>query len=168
VLQEVPSYSGRDDMIIQVGTMSKTLGALGGFVAGPRPLVELLVNRARSYIFTTASSPADAAAALAAITILMSPEGDRLTDTLRSHVNRLLPGHSTPIIPWVLGEEAEAMAASAALLERGLLVPAIRPPTVAVGQSRLRIALSASHTDEEIKLLLSALVDLGFVPGAGQ
>ena len=168
VLQQVPSYPGRDDMIVQVGTMSKTLGALGGFVAGPRPLVELLVNRARPYIFTTASSPADAAAAVAAITILMSPEGDRLTDILRSHVDRILPGHCTPIIPWILGEEKAALAASAALLERGLLVPAIRPPTVAVGQSRLRIALSASHTDEEIKLLLSALVDIGFVPGAGQ
>ena len=167
VLQSVPSHPDRDDMSVQVGTMSKTLGALGGFVAGPRPLVELLVNRARPYIFTTASSPADAAAALAAITILTSPEGDRLTNVLRSHVDRILPGHGTPIIPWILGDETAALAASAALLERGLLVPAIRPPTVAIGQSRLRIALSASHADEEIKLLLSALVDIGFVPGAG-
>jgi 8-amino-7-oxononanoate synthase len=165
VLQDVPSGSGRPDLIVQVGTMSKTLGALGGFVAASRPMVELLVNRARPYIFTTASSPADAAAALAAIGILGSPDGDRLIRTLRSHVDRIAPGHVTPIIPWVLGDEAAALDAAAALLERGLLVPAIRPPTVPAGGSRLRIALSASHTDAEIKLLVSTLVDLGFVPG---
>jgi 7-keto-8-aminopelargonate synthetase-like enzyme len=165
VLQEVPSDSGRPDLIVQVGTMSKTLGALGGFVAASQPMVELLVNRARSYIFTTASSPADAAAALAAIGILGSPEGDKLIRTLRSHVDRIAPGHETPIIPWILGGEAAALDAAAALLERGLLVPAIRPPTVPAGQSRLRIALSASHSDAEIMLLVSTLVELGFVPG---
>lgn len=165
VLQDVPSGSGSADLIVQVGTMSKTLGALGGFVAASRPMVELLVNRARSYIFTTASSPADAAAALAAIGILGSPEGDRLVQTLQSHVDRIAPGHVTPIIPWILGGEAAALDAAAALLERGLLVPAIRPPTVPAGQSRLRIALSASHSDAEIMLLISTLVELGFVPG---
>jgi 7-keto-8-aminopelargonate synthetase-like enzyme len=76
---------------------------------------------------------------------------------LRGHVNRIAPGHPSPIIPVVLGDERRALAASAALLERGLLVPAIRPPTVAPGTSRLRIALSAAHTDDQVALLADAL-----------
>lgn len=146
--------------IVQVGTLSKTLGALGGFVAGPLPIVELLVNRARSYIFTTAPSPADAAAALAAIGVVVSAEGDELRHRLRTHVERIHPGHPTPIVPVVLGEEAAAVAASEALLAEGIWVPAIRPPTVAPGTSRLRVALSAAHTDEQVDRLRQALAAL--------
>ncbi len=146
--------------VLRVGTLSKTLGSLGGFVAGPGPLVDLLVNRARSYIFTTASSPADAAAALAALRVLRSDEGRALVDRLRAHVDRVRPGHPSPIVPVVLGDEDRAVAASAALLARGLLVPAIRPPTVPPGSSRLRITLSAAHTDEDVDRLLAALDDL--------
>ena len=147
--------------MLQVGTLSKTLGALGGFVAGPRTAVELLVNRARTHIFTTALSPADAAAALAAVGVLVSPEGDALRARLRGHVERVRPGHPTPVIAVVIGEEAAAMAASAELLEQGLLVPAIRPPTVAPGTSRLRVALSAAHTDAQVDTLARALDALG-------
>jgi len=147
--------------VIQVGTLSKTLGALGGFVAGPKTLVDLLVNRARTYIFTTAPSPADSAAALAAISILRSTEGHALRERLRQQIAQVRPGHPSPIIPMILGEESAALAASQFLLERGLLVPAIRPPTVAVGSSRLRIALSAAHTDEQISSLTDALRALG-------
>jgi 7-keto-8-aminopelargonate synthetase-like enzyme len=146
--------------MVQVGTLSKTLGALGGFVAGPQPFIDLLVNRARSYIFTTAVSPADAAAALAALGIITSPEGELLRTRLRSLVDKILPGHPTPIIPIILGEERRAVEASRALLDQGLLVPAIRPPSVPPGSSRLRVALSAIHTDEQIADLAQALARL--------
>jgi 8-amino-7-oxononanoate synthase len=145
--------------VLRVGTLSKTLGALGGFVAGPAPFVDFMINRARPFIFTTASTPADTAAALAALRIVRSAEGHGLVAKLRGHVDRIAPGHPSPIIPVVLGDERKAMAASAALLKRGLLVPAIRPPTVAPGTSRLRIALSAAHTDDQVTLLADALRD---------
>ena len=157
VLEPVPAAEINGAVVVQVGTLSKTLGALGGFVAGPRPLMDLLVNRARTYIFTTAPSPADSAAALAAIALLQSPEGAATTDRLRTLVDRVRPGHCSPIIPIVLGDEATALAASRQLLDRGLLVPAIRPPTVPQGSSRLRIALSAAHTDDQIDMLIEAL-----------
>jgi 8-amino-7-oxononanoate synthase len=147
--------------VLRVGTLSKMLGSLGGFVAGPAAYCDLLVNRARPYIFTTASTPADAAAALKALEIYRSAEGAALRARLRTSVERIRPGHPSPIIPILLGDEDAAVAASAALLDRGLLVPAIRPPTVAPGTSRLRIALSAAHTDDEIDQLLAALADLG-------
>jgi 7-keto-8-aminopelargonate synthetase-like enzyme len=143
--------------VLRVGTLSKTLGSLGGFVAGAQPFVDLLVNRARPFIFTTASTPADTAAALAALRVLRSPEGEVLRTRLRRHVDRIAAGHPSPIVPVVLGDERRALAAAAALLERGLLVPAIRPPTVAPGTSRLRIALSAAHTDDQVALLAQAL-----------
>lgn len=161
VLEPAPAPIVNGAQVIQVGTLSKTLGALGGFVAGPKSLVDLLVNRARTYIFTTAPSPADSAAALAAIGILQSDEGQALRERLRQQIARVRPGHPSPIIPVILGEESAALAASQFLLERGLLVPAIRPPTVAVGSSRLRIALSAAHTDEQISSLVDALCALG-------
>lgn len=161
VLEPSPAPIINGAHVIQVGTLSKTLGALGGFVAGPKSLVDLLVNRARTYIFTTAPSPADSAAALAAIGILQSAEGQALRERLRQQIEHVQPGHPSPIIPVIVGEESAALAASQFLLERGLLVPAIRPPTVAVGSSRLRIALSAAHTDEQISSLVDALRALG-------
>jgi 8-amino-7-oxononanoate synthase len=146
--------------VLRIGTLSKTLGSLGGFVAGPATLVELLVNRARSFIFTTAPTPADTAAALAALRVLRSAEGDALVARLRSLVGRVRAGHPSPIVPVVLGDEARAVAAASALLDRGLLVPAIRPPTVPAGTSRLRVTLSAAHTDGDVDHLLAALSDL--------
>ena len=149
---------------IRVGTLSKTLGSLGGFAAGPAVFTDLLVNRARSYIFTTASTPADAAAALAAVGVVRSEEGDALRARLRSHVERLRPGHPSPIIPVVFGDEQATLDASAALLDQGMLVPAIRPPTVPDGSSRLRVALSAAHTAEQVDALARALDTLGRWP----
>ena len=157
-----PDIDAGDDDILRVGTLSKTLGALGGFVAGPSRYTDLIVNRARSYIFTTASSPADSAAALAAIAVLRSDEGDALRARLRANVDTLRPGHPSPIIPIICGEERAALDAAAALLEQGMLVPAIRPPTVAPGTSRLRIALSAAHTPDEVATLGAALAKLGY------
>lgn len=155
--------SGAADMIVRVGTLSKTLGSLGGFVAGSHDIVDLLVNRARPYIFSTALPPADAAAALAALRILRSDEGTALTERLAWLVGRMSEagfapaGHSSPIIPIVIGGEQAALDASAALLDGGLWVPAIRPPTVPIGTSRLRVTLSAVHKDSDVDRLLDAL-----------
>jgi 8-amino-7-oxononanoate synthase len=139
------------------------LGSLGGFVAASRDIVDLIVNRARSYIFSTAPAPADAAAALAALRVLLSAEGSALTDRLAALIDRVAeagfapPGHPSPIIPVVLGSEQAALSASAALLQDGLWVPAIRPPTVPVGTSRLRVTLSSAHSDDHVSRLLHAL-----------
>lgn len=149
-----------DADVLRVGTCSKTLGALGGFVAGPARYAELVENLARPYIFTTASTPADTAAALAALRVLRSAEGAALVNRLRGHVERLRPGHRSPILPYACGDEQRALDASATLLERGLLVPAIRPPTVPPGTSRLRVALSAAHSDEQLERLVAALDDV--------
>lgn len=146
--------------VVRVGTLSKALGALGGFVACSAAVRDLLVNRARPFIFTTGLSPADAAGARAAVSVLCSSEGEALVARLHDLVDRLVPGHPSPIVAVVLGAEAAAVGASAALLDRGLLVPAIRPPTVAPGTSRLRVTLSASHTDAQVDALLTALADV--------
>ena len=144
--------------LVRVGTLSKTLGSMGGFVAASRNVIDLLVNLARPYIFTTALTPADAAAALAAVEVVQSNEGRELTARLAALVERVAgPGHPSPIIPVILGSEERAQHASAALLEDGLWVPAIRPPTVPVGTSRLRVTLSAAHSDDEVARLCAAL-----------
>jgi 8-amino-7-oxononanoate synthase len=147
--------------VLRVGTLSKTLGSLGGFVAGPKDYIDLLRNRARTFIFTTASTPADIAAARAALAVVRADEGAQLQATLRRHIDRLRPGHPSPIVPVILGEEAAALAAAAQLADQGLLVPAIRPPTVAPGTSRLRVALSAAHTAADVDRLVTALAPLG-------
>lgn len=167
-----PSRSENGSLVLRVGTLSKTLGSLGGYVAGPRRAIELLVNRARPYIFTTAPTPADAAAALAALDVLCSTEGENLRSRLAALVATVadavgLVGHPSPIIPVVLGAEERAVAASARLLEHGLWVPAIRPPTVAPGTSRLRITLSATHTDEQVARLVAGLDYLGVLVPEG-
>lgn len=162
VLGPHPNLAGVDHL--RIGTLSKYLGSLGGFVAGPRAFLDLLVNRARPFIFTTASSPADAGAALAALDVLRSDEGEDLVAALRANVDLIRPGHPSPIVPLVVGDERAAVAASAALRERGLLVPAIRPPTVAPGTSRLRVSVSATHTTEEIAALLAGLEAVGCAP----
>jgi 8-amino-7-oxononanoate synthase len=166
VLDEAHAVLGPDPDLdgvssLRIGTLSKTQGSLGGFVAASAPFADLLVNRARSYIFTTAPTPADSAAALAATAIVASHEGDDLRARLRAHIDRLRPAHPSPIVSIVCGDEGGALAASGALLERGLLVPAIRPPTVAAGTSRLRVTLSAAHTSEQVDLLVAALHELG-------
>ncbi len=158
VLGPHPTAADLDGVeVVRVGTLSKALGSLGGFAACSDRVADLLVNVARSSIFTTALSPPDAAAALAALRVVRSPEGAALMATLRGHVDRLRSGHPSPIIPLLLGDEQRALDAAAALLEQGLLVPAIRPPTVAPGTSRLRITLSAAHTEAEVDHLLGAL-----------
>jgi 7-keto-8-aminopelargonate synthetase-like enzyme len=163
--------SDPDLTLVQMGTLSKTLGSLGGFLAGPRDVIDLMVNAARPYIFSTGLSPADAAAALAALGVLRSSEGDALVRRLADLVDRVGGGdrrsgsgaHArppSPIIPVILGTERRALEASAALLAEGLWVPAIRPPTVPVGTSRLRVTVSAAHTDDQVRMLVDALAPL--------
>ena len=142
---------------LRVGTLSKAVGALGGFVTGPRTFTDLLVNAARSYIFTTAAAPAAAAAAAAAIDVIDSAEGDDLRRRLRHNIDRVRPGHPSPIIPIIIGAEDEALAVSDALAAQGILVPAIRPPTVPAGTSRLRVTVSAAHCDADLDRLTDAL-----------
>jgi len=165
VLDEAHAVLGPDPDVgttdtLRVGTLSKALGALGGYIAGPAPLIDLLRNRARSFIFTTATPPAVAAAALAALGVVRSAEGEALRARLRAHVERLRPGHPSPIVPVLAGGEDRALELSAALLKRGLLVPAIRPPTVPPGGSRLRVTVSAAHSDEQLARLEAALREL--------
>lgn len=162
VLGPVPRLGGAE--CLRVGTLSKHLGALGGFVAGPAALVELVANRARTFVYTTALSPPDVAAAREALRVLEGPEGSTRLERLRAHVERLRPGQPSPIVPIVLGDDARALAASAALLRRGLLVPAIRPPTVPEGTARLRITLSSLHGEDDLDALVDALDSLDLAP----
>ncbi len=159
---EVPALDGLE--VVRIGTLSKALGSLGGWVVASSSIIDLLVNRARSFIFTTALTPADASAGLAAIRVVRSPDGARLVARLRDTIDRVRNGHPSPIIPVVLGDEGAALRAADALLARGVFVPAIRPPTVPAGTSRLRIALSAAHTDAMVSQLLDALAAQGLAP----
>jgi 8-amino-7-oxononanoate synthase len=155
-----------DTNVLRVGTLSKTLGSLGGFVAGTGPFIDFLENRARSYIFTTAPTPPDAAAARAALGVLRSAEGSALRARLAAHVEAVAPGHPSPIVPVILGSDERAVAASTALRAMGVWVPAIRPPTVAPGTARLRVTVSAAHSDEHIALLRRALAAVTSDPPA--
>lgn len=152
---------------IQMGTLSKALGVAGGYIAGSRKLVELLVNRARSFIYSTAPPPAVAAAAAAAIEWLQTDEGERRREQLWSNLavfGEQMPGIfndgqriQSPIIPIILGDTERALAAAAQLGERGFFVPAIRFPTVPRDAARLRVTITARHTVAQITALAAAL-----------
>ncbi len=148
---------------LQMGTLSKALGLSGGYLAASRLVIDLLINRARSLIYSTAPPPCLAHAARAALEIVTSSEGDRRRATLHGHVRRLSPGAPgiSAIVPRIMGDETRAMEASARLLESGFLIPAIRYPTVARGSARLRITASAAHQPEQIQSLLQCLAHLG-------
>ena len=149
---------------IQMGTLGKALGASGGYICGSRALIELLVNRARSFIFSTAPVPAAAAAATAAIQFVQSSEGETRQKRLPARVaewqsqiavrNSQIPG---AIIPIIIGDESKAVAAATKLREQDIFVPAIRYPTVARGKARLRVTLTASHSAGDIATLVRAL-----------
>lgn len=147
---------------IQMGTLSKAAGLAGGFIAGSQALIDLLVNRARSFIYSTAPPPALAHAARHAIALIQSPEGAKLRDSLQNNISMFCQGthlaeNRTPIIPLVLGGNEITMATSAQLKENGFLVPAIRYPTVPRNGARLRISLSASHSSESLLKLRTIL-----------
>jgi 7-keto-8-aminopelargonate synthetase-like enzyme len=166
-----------DRIEIQMGTLSKALGASGGYICGSRALIDFLINRARSFIFSTAPVPAAAAAAQAGIKLVQTEEGKARTKQLWSLVAGFQPaignlprrcastgGRQSAIIPVLIGDESAAMSASATLRERGLFVPAIRYPTVARGSARLRVTLTAAHTTADVAELTRALVTLDLRP----
>lgn len=140
----------------QMGTLSKAAGLSGGYVAASRDWIELLVNRARPFIYSTAPPPALAHATLAALELIRSEGGKSLRGKLRKNIS-LISDFPTPIIPRILGSNEAALSAAAALAEAGFMVPAIRYPTVPRGTARLRISLSASHAPEAIAALTEAL-----------
>ncbi|MEL6859856.1 MAG: 8-amino-7-oxononanoate synthase [Pseudomonadota bacterium] len=147
---------------IQMGTLSKAAGSYGGYVCGPQPVMELLTNRARSLIFTTGLPPTVLAATLQALTLIETePErGTRAMDLARLFCELMgLPHPQSTIVPVILGEERAALQASEYLKRNGFLVTAIRPPTVAVGTSRLRITFSATHEKADVRALAAALID---------
>jgi len=159
-----PAVHGIDDVPVLVGTLGKAFGTAGAFVAGSEALVETLIQRARTYIYTTALPSAVAEATLQSLRIARA-EGWR-RERLRDLVARfragaaglgltLLPS-ATPIQPVIVGESGEALALAAALEARGILVPAIRPPTVPAGTARLRVTFSALHTPADVDRLLEA------------
>jgi 8-amino-7-oxononanoate synthase len=158
-------WSLRDRPIIQAGTLSKALGALGGFVAGPRVLIDYVLNRARTFIYTTALPAAIAAAALEAVRIVRD-EPDRRerlwANTRRWHEGvRALGfdtfGSASPIVPLRVGDDGLALRVASALTEEGVYAPAIRPPTVPAGTARLRTSVLATHTPDDLAFSLSAL-----------
>lgn len=150
---------------IRVGTLSKALGGVGGFVAGRKTLIEWLVNRARPYVFSTALPPAVAAASLAALEMVaQQPWRRERLAAISARLRQSLVeqgwniGDSTSqIVPLLVGSAERALELSHRLQQAGLYVPAIRPPSVAVGQSRLRISLTAKHDDRHVDRLLAAL-----------
>ena len=147
---------------IQMGTLGKALGVSGGYIAGSRTLIDFLINRARSFIFSTAPPPAVAAACRAALRIVQSPEGGslkvRLWENMQLLVSSLeIPTAPSAIIPLILGSEERAMAGATLLSDAGFFVPAIRYPTVPRQTARLRITLSAAHEPDQIRELAAAL-----------
>lgn len=154
---------------IQMGTLSKALGVSGGYICGNRAMIDWLINRARSFVYSTAVPPALAAAASASIEFLFSAAGEDRRRQLWQNLKILalgLPPGLTPeklqsaIVPVMLGEEETALAASKMFFERGLFVPAIRYPTVARGTARLRLTISATHEPEQIQAVTEALWEL--------
>ncbi len=148
---------------VQMGTLSKALGASGGYICGSRTLIEWLVNRARSFIFSTAPPAAIVAAALAALDFVSSPAGEKRRLLLWEKIKlmRDLPGTSraaqSAIFPLTVGDEQAALELASALQSEGFFVPAIRYPTVARGAARLRITVSATHSDEQIRALCETI-----------
>src|SRR6266480_3495765 len=174
-----------DDVDVQMGTLSKALGASGGYICGSRDLIEWLINRARSFVYSTAPPPGIAAAALAALEFLASPEGEERRLLLQERIKLLRDlflsldvgrfnsankcrtsnvqrptsneNAGSAIFPWIVGDEQTALDLSSALQSEGFLVPAIRYPTVAKGTARLRITVTASHKENQIRSLCQAI-----------
>lgn len=163
-------HFGLDGQIdIQMGTLSKAAGAFGAYCCGSTELIQYLINRARSFIYTTGMPPAVAAAAQAAVDIIENePQRREYLKSAAEHLRRELKqagfdtGHSqTPIIPLMIGDSSVAVEFSRRLFEKGIFVQAIRPPTVPRNTARLRITVMATHTREDMELLLGLLIHVG-------
>ena len=158
-----------EDVDVQMGTLSKALGASGGYICSSRNLIDWLINRARSFIYSTAPPPGIVAAALAAVDFLASPEGEerrlllwkriRLMQEFlpRSELNKTSSDAYSAIFPWIVGDEQAVIDLASALQTEGFFVPAIRYPTVAKGAARLRITVTAAHEEDQIRALCEAI-----------
>lgn len=158
---------------IQMGTLGKALGSFGAYVAGSQVLIDWLVNRARSLIYTTALPPAVCAASRAAIEIVRSDDNLRaralanaaaLRSALHAQGWRVLPGR-VPIVPVIVGDDAATMALAKRLEARGILAVGIRPPTVPEGTARIRVTVTAAHSDADIAAIVAAFGDANQAPG---
>ena len=159
-----------DHIDIHMGTLGKALGASGGFICGSRALIDFLINRARSFIFSTAPVPAAAAAAKAGVQFIQSREGEERqrkvwslagllkNSAIAAGIDVIAPG--SLIMPIIVGDEAKAVAIATALRAKGIFVPAIRYPTVARGAARLRVTLTASHSVDDVVTLVQALGEI--------
>jgi 8-amino-7-oxononanoate synthase len=151
---------------IQMGTLGKAFGSAGGYICGSRPLIDCLINRARTFIFSTAPVPAAAAAATAGVRLVESKAGEERRNQLWANVaaaSRHIDGQGSAIIPMMIGDEGKAMQITDALLEQGVFIPAVRFPTVARGQARLRLTMTAAHNKADVEQLLAALRALNLV-----
>lgn len=156
------------EAMIYMGTLGKALGCQGGFVVGPRVLVDAVHHRARTFIYSTALAVPVAAAALEALLLIQDDPSPRQrlgenVQSLQRRVSRIGPSQiqvPSHIVPVVVGSSSRARAVSSALQHRGLFAPAIRPPTVPEGTSRLRISVSALHTEEQLDALVEALSEV--------
>jgi 8-amino-7-oxononanoate synthase len=157
------AYGLDDPRVVILGTLSKALGALGGFIAGPAPLIDLLANAARAFVFDTALPPAIALAARVALVLARKADDRRahlralavrLRAGLQAHDIATAGDDASPIVPVLLGGEERALAVGAALLAKNIYAPAVRPPTVPQGTSRLRVSLRSDLRVEDIDALL--------------
>lgn len=156
-----------DGVEVQLGTLGKALGAAGGYICGSQALIDLLVNRARSFIFSTAPVPAQLSAAKRGVELVQSNEGEALRTRLWANVDALkngllqqgwkLPVMRSAILPLMISDEREALALAERLREAGVWVPAVRYPAVARGAARLRVTVSAAHQPKHLDALLDAL-----------
>lgn len=160
-------HFGLIDVDVQLGTLSKALGSVGGYVAGRKELIEYLVNYSRSFIFSTALSPADIGAALEALTIVKNEPlvVDQLNENTVYMANKLQSmgiecDDETPIFPIIVGDNERALLLAYELELRGIIITAIRPPTVPVGESRLRMTVTAAHSQEQLDYVANTLRDL--------
>ncbi|AMV72754.1 8-amino-7-oxononanoate synthase [Desulfuromonas carbonis] len=157
-----------DQVDLHMGTLGKGLGAAGAYLAAARPVIDILINRSRPFIFSTSLPPAVAAAAEAALAIVASDEGARLRRQLEENRRRFsavlsaagldLLGSTTQIVPVLTGEPQPTMAAANRLFERGIFLQGIRPPTVPVGKCRLRATVMANHDPAELERAAAAIV----------
>lgn len=153
-----------DRIPLQMGTLSKAVGGYGGFLCASRPVIDMMVNRARSLIYATGLPPASVAASIAALELIESDTTLVATPLLRARQFTSALGLAraeSAIVPLIVYEPSRALAASRALADRGFLVTAIRPPTVPEGTSRLRFTFSAAHTEENVNCLVGAVRQIG-------
>jgi 8-amino-7-oxononanoate synthase len=151
---------------IQMGTLGKAFGSAGGYICGSRLLIDCLINRARTFIFSTAPVPAAAAAAAAGVRLVESKAGEERRKQLWANiaaVSRQIQTDGSAILPIMIGDEDKAMRITTSLMNQGIFIPAVRFPTVARGQARLRLTLTAAHGKADIELLFAALRFLNLI-----